>query len=76
MVGYLDFCVFYHLYNITYTKAFYICFIIHSTDILTESQVKGQLLYQGEYWTGLLSVVSENIFVSTDEREFSLEIIA
>lgn len=44
--------------------------------ILTESQVKGQLLYQGEYWTGLLSVVSENIFVSTDEREFSLEIIA
>jgi len=44
--------------------------------ILTESQVKDQLQYQGEYWTGLLSVVSENIFVSTDEREFSLEIIA
>ena len=51
-------------------------FLLYIQLILTESQVKGQLLYQGEYWTGLLSVVSKNIFVPTDEREFSLEIIA
>jgi len=37
---------------------------------------EGQLQYQGEFWGGLLSAVSENTFVATDKREFSVEILA
>jgi PHD/YefM family antitoxin component YafN of YafNO toxin-antitoxin module len=33
MVGYMNVCIFCHLYNLTYIKAFYICFIIHPIDI-------------------------------------------
>lgn len=37
---------------------------------------KGQLQYQSEFWVGLLSAVSENTFVATNRREFSVQILA
>ncbi len=37
---------------------------------------EGQLRYESNIWDGLLSAVSENTFVSTDERDFSVEILA
>ena len=37
---------------------------------------EGQLYYQGEFSGGLLSAVSETTFVSTDERDFSVEVLA
>ena len=37
---------------------------------------EGQLYYQGEFSGGLLSATSENTFVSTSTRNFSVEILA
>ena len=45
-------------------------------NMLEISLDEGQLQYQGKFWGGLLSAVSENTFVSTDERDFSVEILA
>lgn len=45
-------------------------------NILEISLDEGQLQYQGEFWGGLLSAVSENTFIAIDKREFSVEILA